>query len=89
MDDILEVNGVNDIIKEVSRLRAERDLIKNKYDNLAKSIFNLTRIDRYYPDKLTINDNTELNYLLKYTLPDEYKLRFDELKELDKEVVDE
>lgn len=89
-DNILEeIKGVNDLVKEVSRLRSERDLIKNKYDNLVKSIFNLTRIDKYYKNLLTIKDDTEFNYLLKYMLPDEYKLRFDELKEPDKEVDNE
>lgn len=80
-DNILKVDGVSDILMEVSKLRAERDLYKEKYNNLLHFTIKNTRIGFR---GLAIEDSDEFNFMLKFLAPEEYRERYKVLRQKEK-----
>ena len=78
-DNILQVDGVSDILMEVAKLRSERDFYKEKYESLRDCTLANTGLG-WGDDELRVNDGGEFNFMLKFLTPVEYEERLRKLR---------
>lgn len=79
INNVLKVDGVSDILMEVAKLRAERDLYKEKYESLRDCTLSNTELS-WGDNGLRLKNSEELNYMLKFLAPAEYEERLRRLR---------
>lgn len=79
INNVLKVDGVSDILMEVAKLRAERDLYKEKYESLRDCTLSNTELS-WGDDGLRLKNSEELNYMLKFLAPVEHEERLKTLR---------
>ena len=80
-ENILKVDGVADIVLELSKLTSERDQLKEKVEGIISTLVNNTELN-YDKTALRVNDSYKIMFLLQFLAPQEYAKRYKELKDL-------
>ena len=81
-DNILKVDGVADIVMEITKLRTERDFYKEKVDGIISNIANNTELN-YDKSALRVADSEKIIFILQFLAPQEYANRLKKLLELE------
>lgn len=84
INNVLKVDGVSDILMEVAKLRAERDLYKEKYESLRDCTLGNTELS-WGMNGLRPKNNEEFDYMLKFLAPVEYEERLEILQKAEAE----
>ena len=81
-ENILNVDGVAEIVLELSKLTSERDQYKEKLDGIISTLVNNTELN-YDKTALRVADYEKFIFLLQFLAPQEYANRLKQLQELE------
>lgn len=81
-ENILNVDGVAEIVLELSKQTSERDQYKEKLDVIISTLVNNTELN-YDKTALRVADYEKIIFLLQFLTPQEYANRLKQLQELE------
>ena len=87
-DNILKVDGVADIVMEVAKIRAERDVTQDYFTATMERLLENTELS-YDKKSLRVKNNDEFNFLIKFLIPNDYQRRVEILQAKEKEANNE